>query len=211
MINLYLRVSIYITLLDVANDGYMYTKHVSNIPLYWIYYKHTQKKISSSLVLFISTASAERIRAHAITKTRLGDATRTMVTVAPFRAPLVRRGGRKRSDGLGEAAVNDSSPRAGRRGHISFCAMITARRPSTFSQIGRDRSRRDTHHNDDDNDDEGDGESAQGRPVARFQKFFTAVDWTSVWYIRGDAPSSWWSSQVECPIGYLPGSSWSLW
>lgn len=36
------------------------------------------------IVLFISTASAERVRARAITKTRLGDATRTMVTAAPL-------------------------------------------------------------------------------------------------------------------------------
>lgn len=137
------------------------------------------------MVLFISTASAERVRARAITKTRLGDATRTHGHCSSAPSPSEQRGGRRRGK------KKEVTPGLGwrSRGQRFFPACrpektyvflrhdhrMRSHHPSTFSQIGRDRSRRGTHHGDDDGgDDDGHDEPAQGRPVAHSQKFFTA-------------------------------------
>lgn len=171
----------------------MYIKHVSFEYTYTgstILWAHLKENILIANLIYFYRVS-ERLYSQAITKTRLDDATRIMVTVAPLRVTRRKEEKKKRwcLALAGETAVNDSSPRAGRRRRMSFCATIIAcvHHPSTFSQIGRDRSRRDTHYDDDDDDDGGseDDEPAQGRPVAHSQKFFTANELTPVWCTHG--------------------------
>lgn len=99
------------------------------------------KEKSPSLVLFISTASAERVRARAITKTRLGDATRTMVTVAPLQVPRSVEGGEKKKKcmmpGLGWRSRGQRFFPACRpeKTYVFLRYDHRTHRPSTFSQI----------------------------------------------------------------------------
>lgn len=185
----------------------MYTKHVSRsyTSILNLLRAHLKENILVSSFLFIFTAG--RVRARAITKTRLGVATWTMVTVAPFQVPHnAKRKGETRKRWcltlVGGAAVNDSSPRANQRRRMSFCAAIIACvlivPPPFRKSVETDRGGTCIHDDDGGGDGGGDdGEPAQGRPVARFSKILysqrTDIRLMHSW----EYPVDGWYSQVK--------------
>lgn len=116
---------------------------------------------------------------------RLSDHGHCNFASSPSRSGRGREGGRERGK-KGDAwpwleePRSTIPPRVPDREDVCLFALRSphalAVPPPFRKSVGTDREGRDTHH--DDNDDGGGGgggddEPAQGRPVARFQKFFT--------------------------------------
>ena len=133
-------------MLDIANDRYIYTKHVS---LEYVYTGSTTNTLKKKNILvpssYLFPLPPEHVHACAITKTRLGDATWTMVTVAPLQVPRSEKEGAEEKEVMPDLGWRSRGQRffpvcRSEKTHVflRYTIIVCIHHPSTFSQIGRD-------------------------------------------------------------------------